>query len=168
MATTGDIEARFTDARGADIDVTSTTPEQDARGAAVTQNTPERVDMDGFWIDRNRAYVFWSIIVILYIVTLVMMLYLFTRSTNQLSSLDSSETWTRLQLEQILNILTQNSEDLSRATKAIFTNQYTIYQAVNGTATNMLIQNQNLANFITAESHNIAAMKAVLQGLGKG
>jgi hypothetical protein len=154
MATEGGrhrYEARITDERGVDIDMPST--------------APERVDTGGFYIDRKKAYVLWALIVALYLITLAISVFLFMRSINQLTSLDNSEAWTRSQLENIYNILSSNSEYLSRSTHAILQNQFAIYQAVNGTATNMLTQNKNLANFISAESHNLEVMKAVLLGL---
>ena len=124
-------------------------------------------------MDKRRIYAFSAVILVLYAVAISMSMFLFIRTTDKFTEqfktiktlINASDTWTSFQLNQLYSILTQNSEYLSLSTKAITQNQFAIYQAINGTATNILIQNQNLANFFNAESINIAAMKIVLQGL---
>jgi hypothetical protein len=147
MASASGIEVQITDENGENVDVSHRT---------VTWRE------GGFQITKSHAYVFSFVIMILYAFTLGMSMYLFMRSADQLTTLGSE---TKDQFKSISNSLFQNSETLSRTSAAIIQNQYLIYESVNGTAINMLTQNQNLQNFIAAETRMIAAIQAALQRL---
>ena len=150
MASASGIEVQITDENGENVDVSHRT---------VTWRE------GGFQITKSHAYVFSFVIMILYAFTLGMSMYLFMRSADQLTTLGSES---KVQLNTISSSLSKNSETLSRTSAAIIQNQYSIYEAVNGTAINMLTQNQNLQNFIAAETRMIAAIQAALQRLAKG
>jgi hypothetical protein len=150
MASTG-IEVQITDASGENLD--------------VSPRAPTRREGGVVWISKSHVYIFSLVIIILYGFTLGMSMFLYIRSTDQLTTLSS---WAKVRLDSISNSLSQNSETLSRTSAAIIQNQYLIYESVNGTAINTLTQNQNLQNFIAAQTRIFQAIDAVLRGLAKG
>ena len=149
MASASGIEVQITDENGENVDVSHRT---------VTWRE------GGFQITKSHAYVFSFVIMILYAFTLGMSMYLFMRSADQLTTLGSES---KVQLNTISSSLSKNSETLSRTSAAIIQNQYLIYESVNGTAINMLTQNQNLQSFLAAQSSLIKAMYDVLQHLAE-